>query len=127
MTELEQYLRSYMGVSDEDMEALDLDGERQRRRSMTSMPGSLDDMQFGMDDEDGGGDRDGDVEDGDYVEEGDGELCEFGEDAAQKAYEMALSSDVQLPAETYSLISSQKSALKSSHDQIKRLRDTAKV
>jgi len=50
------------------------------------------------------------------------ENCEFGEDAAQKAYKMALESE-SLPANIRELISSQKAALKQSHDKIKSLRD----
>jgi len=49
--------------------------------------------------------------------------CEFGEDAAQKAYEAALSSDESLPMEVRQLIANQKAALKTSHDLIKKLRD----
>ncbi len=49
--------------------------------------------------------------------------CEFGEDAAQKAYDEALSSDAELPAEVRQLIMDQKSSLKKSHDYIKALRD----
>lgn len=49
--------------------------------------------------------------------------CEFGEDAAQKAYDSALSSDAQLSAEVRQLIMDQKSNLKKSHDRIKALRD----
>lgn len=48
--------------------------------------------------------------------------CEFGEDAAQKAYKEALKED-ELPAEIRALITDQKNELKQSHDQIKRLRD----
>ncbi|ACU04860.1 conserved hypothetical protein [Pedobacter heparinus DSM 2366] len=48
--------------------------------------------------------------------------CEFGEDAAQKAYKMALEED-GLSANLRSLISDQKTELKTSHDQIKSLRD----
>lgn len=47
--------------------------------------------------------------------------CEFGEDAAQKAYEQALKEDI--PAEIRTLITDQKAGLKQSHDKIKRLRD----
>jgi len=50
------------------------------------------------------------------------ENCEFGEDAAQKAYKIALESE-SLPANVRELISSQKAALKHSHDKIKSLRD----
>ena len=49
--------------------------------------------------------------------------CEFGEDAAQKAYESALSSDAELSAEIRQLIMDQKTSLKRSHDSIKKLRD----
>ncbi|KAJ3511574.1 hypothetical protein NLJ89_g4023 [Agrocybe chaxingu] len=48
---------SYVESDDEDDDVLDTDGKRkrrQRRRSMTSMPGTLDEMHFGMyDDEEG--------------------------------------------------------------------------
>ena len=47
--------------------------------------------------------------------------CEFGEDAAQKAYEEALTSD--LDADPRQLIMDQKTSLKKSHDMIKRYRD----
>lgn len=50
--------------------------------------------------------------------------CEYGEDAAQKAYDSALSSDADLPTEVRQLIMDQKSSLKKSHDRIKTLRDT---
>lgn len=49
--------------------------------------------------------------------------CEFGEDAAQKAYKEALSDDEDLNAEFRHLISRQKQELKSSHDIIKGMRD----
>lgn len=48
--------------------------------------------------------------------------CEFGEDAAQKAYKEALEED--LTADVRQLIVDQKSSLRKSHDRIKRLRDT---
>ena len=50
--------------------------------------------------------------------------CEFGEDAAQKAYDEALATDAELPTEIRQLITDQKSNLRSSHDKIKRMRDT---
>lgn len=50
------------------------------------------------------------------------ESCEFGEDAAQKAYQMALNED-DLPAHVSTLISDQKAMLRVSHDKIKALRD----
>ena len=51
------------------------------------------------------------------------ESCEYGEDAAQKAYEEALKSDAGLPSEVSQMIVNQKAALKTSHDTIKRYRD----
>jgi len=50
--------------------------------------------------------------------------CEYGEDAAQKDYETALSSDAELSSEIRQLIMDQKASLKRSHDRIKQLRDT---
>lgn len=49
--------------------------------------------------------------------------CEFGEDAAQKAYKMALETE-GLSGNLRSIISEQKSDLRISHDQIKALRDS---
>jgi uncharacterized protein (TIGR02284 family) len=49
--------------------------------------------------------------------------CEFGEDAAQKAYDAALSSDESLPMDLRQLIANQKASLKTSHDLIKQYRD----
>jgi uncharacterized protein (TIGR02284 family) len=49
--------------------------------------------------------------------------CEFGEDAAQKAYQEALESDATMAADIRKLIVNQKTSLKNSHDTIKRLRD----
>jgi len=54
------------------------------------------------------------------------ELCEFGEDAAQKAYESALNSD-DLSPNVRELLRSQKAQLKSSHDLIKAQRDMEKA
>ncbi|MDP9229941.1 MAG: PA2169 family four-helix-bundle protein [Bacteroidota bacterium] len=48
--------------------------------------------------------------------------CEFGEDAAQTAYKTALAED-DLTPELRQLITNQKSALRTSHDLIKRYRD----
>ena|SRR5437764_6251076 len=49
--------------------------------------------------------------------------CEFGEDAAQKAYDTALNSDTDLEPTLRDLIVRQKAALKVGHDEVKRLRD----
>jgi len=51
------------------------------------------------------------------------ESCEFGEDAAQRAYDAALSADLPLDDECRSLITQQQQALKNSHDVIKKYRD----
>lgn len=48
--------------------------------------------------------------------------CEFGEDAAQKAYKTALAEE-GLSADLRSLITEQKASLRVSHDEIKALRD----
>ena len=49
--------------------------------------------------------------------------CEYGEDQAQKAYTDALASDAEMNADIRQLITSQKAALKKSHDIIKTYRD----
>lgn len=49
--------------------------------------------------------------------------CEFGEDAAQKAYDMALNSEVEFETSLRDLVVRQKAALKVGHDEVKRLRD----
>jgi uncharacterized protein (TIGR02284 family) len=49
--------------------------------------------------------------------------CEFGEDAAQKAYDTALRSDAEMSADIRQLIANQKASLKTSHDLIKKYRD----
>ncbi len=49
--------------------------------------------------------------------------CEFGEDAAQKAYKTALEMD-NLSADVHALITQQKAQLRVSHDEIKALRDS---
>ena len=55
------------------------------------------------------------------------ELCEYGEDAAQKAYNEALNSSDIILDDTRELIRRQKSQLKESHDIIKARRDMEKV
>lgn len=49
--------------------------------------------------------------------------CEYGEDAAQKAYNSALE-NTDLSPEVRQIISNQKAALRQSHDKIKTMRDT---
>ncbi len=51
------------------------------------------------------------------------ENCEFGEDAWRRAYEAALSSDVEMSAEVRQLITGQYNSEKGSHDMIKTYRD----
>jgi len=51
------------------------------------------------------------------------ESCEFGEDAAQKAYEKALEKDQYLPSGIRTLIKNERDSLRSSHDAIKQYRD----
>jgi uncharacterized protein (TIGR02284 family) len=55
------------------------------------------------------------------------ENCEFGEDAAQKAYDTALNSDTEFESSLRDLIVKEKAALKSGHDEVKKLRDTYKT
>lgn len=49
--------------------------------------------------------------------------CEFGEDAAQKAYQEALEDEAAMEVDARQLIVKQKASLKESHDLIKRHRD----
>ena len=51
------------------------------------------------------------------------ELCEYGEDAAQKAYNKALESEATTGIEVRQLIKNQKADLRGSHDEVKRVRD----
>jgi uncharacterized protein (TIGR02284 family) len=53
--------------------------------------------------------------------------CEYGEDAAQHAYEAALSADSLLDADCRQLIAAQQTSLKKSHDVIKTERDVHKI
>lgn len=54
------------------------------------------------------------------------ESCEFGEDAAQRAYDAALTVDLPLPDNCRAMISEQQAALKTSHDAIRKFRDSYK-
>lgn len=49
--------------------------------------------------------------------------CEFGEDAAQRAYESALESE-DLTGDARTMVTEQKAKLLKSHDKIKAMRDT---
>ncbi len=50
--------------------------------------------------------------------------CEFGEDAALKAYKSSLESDAEMPAEVRQTIAAQQADIQTSHDFIKKYRDT---
>lgn len=54
------------------------------------------------------------------------ESCEYGEDAAQKAYRQA-EQEEGISTAAKALISSQKTQLRASHDHVKQLRDREKV
>ena len=51
--------------------------------------------------------------------------CEYGEDAAQKAYETALNTE-HIPAHLVDILMDEKENLKASHNQVKALRDQSK-
>jgi len=51
------------------------------------------------------------------------DFCESVEDAAQRAYKLALETDVKMPADIRNVVVGQKLALKSAHDEIKNYRD----
>jgi len=53
--------------------------------------------------------------------------CEFGEDAAQRAYEAALCSDALTEAAARKLVEDEQAALKKSHDMIKTARNAHRV
>jgi|SRR5436190_20348181 len=54
-------------------------------------------------------------------------LCEFGEDAAQKAYKAAIASDAEMSADIRQLIAGQQKKLKTSYNMIKKFRDMHKA
>lgn len=51
------------------------------------------------------------------------ESCEYGEDAAQEAYDEAIASDAEMTPDIRKLITTQHLALKNDHDLIKKYRD----
>ncbi len=55
------------------------------------------------------------------------ESCEYGEDAAQKAYNEALASDAEISADVRQLITDQQASLKVAHNLIKKYRDLHKA
>ncbi|MCH6232871.1 ferritin-like domain-containing protein [Cognataquiflexum rubidum] len=54
------------------------------------------------------------------------ESCESGEDAALKAYDLALASDAEMSADVRKTLMDQKSSIKTDHDLIKKMRDLHK-
>ncbi|MCH6200723.1 PA2169 family four-helix-bundle protein [Aquiflexum sp. LQ15W] len=54
------------------------------------------------------------------------ESCEAGEDAALKAYDMALASDVEMSVEVRQALMDQRVSLNGDHNQIKKMRDLNK-
>jgi len=50
--------------------------------------------------------------------------CEFGEDAAQRAYDAALASEAEMPTDIRQMIVDEKNKLRQSHDKIKSMRDS---
>ena len=55
------------------------------------------------------------------------ENCEFGEDAAQKAYTEALASDAEMGSDVRQVITEQQASLKVAHNLIKKYRDLHKT
>ncbi len=55
------------------------------------------------------------------------ESCEFGEDAAMRAYDEAIGKFELLPVNIIEVISTQKAEIKRDHDRIKELRDLARA
>lgn len=53
--------------------------------------------------------------------------CEFGEDAAQKAYKNAIEEYQDLPEDVTQLIMAQKAILNKEHNHVKQLRDLEKI
>ncbi|HYF68030.1 MAG TPA: PA2169 family four-helix-bundle protein [Ohtaekwangia sp.] len=51
------------------------------------------------------------------------ESCEFGEDAALRAYQDALQTELSWPQDLLTLVSNQRQEIRTSHDRIKRYRD----
>jgi uncharacterized protein (TIGR02284 family) len=51
------------------------------------------------------------------------ENCEYGEDAAKRAYKTALETDIEWDVETRGIVLNQQASIIAAHDEIKRLRD----
>lgn len=55
------------------------------------------------------------------------ELCEFGEDAALKAYDEALEDETVWSEELFNMLTRQREMIRDSHDAVKRYRDQLKA
>lgn len=53
------------------------------------------------------------------------ESCKYGEEAAQKAYDMALASDAEMSAEVRKMLTSQQAELKNQQNEVSNLEETA--
>ncbi|MDB5272314.1 MAG: hypothetical protein JWO58_681 [Chitinophagaceae bacterium] len=53
--------------------------------------------------------------------------CEYGEDAAQKSYKIAIEDSIGIEVDSLQLITAQKAELKKEHDSVKEYRDAEKV
>lgn len=53
--------------------------------------------------------------------------CEYGEDAAQRSYKIAIEDDSETSSDVAQLIREQKASLKKEHDAVKEYRDSVKV
>lgn len=53
--------------------------------------------------------------------------CEYGEDAAQRSYKIAIEDSAEVSADVAQVIKDQKASLKKEHDAVKEYRDTVKV
>jgi uncharacterized protein (TIGR02284 family) len=53
--------------------------------------------------------------------------CEYGEDAAQRSYKIAMEESNEVSVDVFELIREQKASLKKEHDAVKEYRDSLKV
>ena len=53
--------------------------------------------------------------------------CEYGEDAAQRSYKLAIEDNSKISTDVFELIKEQKESLKKEHDAVKEHRDALKV
>ncbi|MDB5256007.1 MAG: hypothetical protein JWM14_702 [Chitinophagaceae bacterium] len=53
--------------------------------------------------------------------------CEYGEDAAQRSYKIAIEDSAEVSSDVSQLITEQKASLKKEHDAVKEYRDSVRV